>query len=195
MVNVFGIPDEMFYWIVLPIIIFIARLVDETIGTLRIIFLGRGRTIIAPLLGFFEVLLWLLIISRVLTDSSNVYYYIAYSAGFAFGSLVGMLIEKKLALGIVLIRIITRKKPLKFEEALKKNNIEFTGVETKDIDGFGNIIHIIALRKQVDKIISIVKKFNPKAFFTIEDLQYVNEGNHPLKQLHSCNSRRIKRNK
>ncbi|MCF7794547.1 MAG: DUF5698 domain-containing protein [Candidatus Cloacimonetes bacterium] len=97
---------------ILPILIFISRIFDVSLGTLRIIFVNKGMRYLAPIIGFFEVLIWLIVISQVMQNMNSPINYIAYAAGFATGNYVGILIEQKLAMGITLIRIITRKKGL-----------------------------------------------------------------------------------
>jgi len=84
-----------FQWIILPLLIFLARITDQTIGTLRLIFLSKGYRLIAPLLGFFEVIIWLVAVSQIMKHLDNVMSYVAYGAGFAMGNYIGMTIERK----------------------------------------------------------------------------------------------------
>lgn len=172
---------EAYKWILLPLSIFVARLINEAIGTLRIMFLARGNKVVAPLLGFIEVLMWIIIIGQIMQNLSNIFCYIAYAGGFAVGNLVGMLIENKLAMGVTLIHVITRKNTVALQENLRKNNYGFTKIAGKDIDGIENILFIIVKRKELNNVIKIIKNFNPNAFFTIEDLRNINAGKHPLK--------------
>ena len=102
----------MFYeahavWL-LPLFIFLSRILDVSIGTLRIVFLGRGMRLLAPLCGFFEVLIWLMAVSRIMGDVTSWINYIAYAGGFAAGNFVGMYIEGRLAMGLLSVMIITR---------------------------------------------------------------------------------------
>ena len=91
--------SEIFTFIILPILIFIARVCDVSIGTMRIIFISRGAKILAPLLGFFEILIWLVAIGKVMQNLDNIACYVAYAGGFATGNFVGIRIEEKLAMG------------------------------------------------------------------------------------------------
>ena len=75
--------SELFKWVLLPLLIVIARVIDVSIGTIRIVFVSRGHKIIAPVLGFFEVLIWLLAIGQIMRNLSNFMCYIAYGTGFA----------------------------------------------------------------------------------------------------------------
>ncbi|HPA70469.1 MAG TPA: DUF5698 domain-containing protein, partial [Bacteroidales bacterium] len=90
---------EIVNYLLLPLFIFLARIFDVSLGTLRIIFVTKGMRIIAPLVGFFEVLIWLLAISRIMQDLDNWVSYIAYAGGFATGNFVGMYLEERLAIG------------------------------------------------------------------------------------------------
>ena len=98
--------SHFFTFVVLPALIFIARVCDVTIGTLRIISVSRGYKFLAPVFGFFEVLIWIVVIGKVMQNLGNVFCYIGYAGGFATGNLVGIIIEERLAMGILLIRII-----------------------------------------------------------------------------------------
>ena len=90
--------SQVFAFVVVPILIFAARALDVSIGSVRVIFLARGRRV-AAILGFFEVLIWLVVITQIMQNLSNPVTYIAYAAGFATGTYVGILLEGKLALG------------------------------------------------------------------------------------------------
>ena len=96
-----------FEWVLIPVLICLARIVDVSIGTLRIIFVSKGMRGIAPILGFFEVIIWLVAIGQIFQNLSNWVNYIAYGAGFAMGNFVGIYIEGKISLGYTLVRIIT----------------------------------------------------------------------------------------
>jgi uncharacterized protein YebE (UPF0316 family) len=165
----------LFAYILLPLIIFLARILDQTIGTIRIIFVSKGMKYLAPLLGFFEVLLWLIIMRQIFHNLDNYIYYIAYAGGFGMGNYVGIRIEEKMAMGVVLIRIIPQKANLSLIDFLKKAGYRFTSVKGFGSEGPVDIIMSIIKRKDVDDFVGIIKKFNPKAFFSIEEVKFVNE--------------------
>jgi uncharacterized protein YebE (UPF0316 family) len=97
---------DWYAWVILPALIFVARVCDVTLGTLRIIFLSRGRRKLAPLLGFFEVLIWIVVIGQLVQHLHSVTAYLCYAGGFAAGNFVGMWLEERLALGTFLLRVI-----------------------------------------------------------------------------------------
>jgi hypothetical protein len=101
---------DWYTWVILPLIVFLARFVDVTLGTMRIIFLSRGRKFLAPALGFVEVFIWITVVSQIVGGAqNNLLAYFAYAAGFAVGNYVGMVIEEKLAIGTLVIRAIFPK--------------------------------------------------------------------------------------
>src|SRR5690625_2164903 len=102
-----GISPEIFSYVILPLLIFIARVCDVTLSTIRILFVMNGKRTIAPILGFFEAFIWLLAIGQIISDVNNIFAYLAYAFGFATGTYVGMYIEEKLAVGMVVLRLIT----------------------------------------------------------------------------------------
>jgi len=111
MIDIAGyqISENLFAYLVLPLFIFFARICDVSIGTIRIIMIGRSRRGMAALLGFFEVIIWLIAVSQVLGHLNNVISYIAYGAGFAAGNYVGISIENRLAMGMQSVQIITEE--------------------------------------------------------------------------------------
>lgn len=174
--------SEIFTWFILPLLIFIARIFDVAIGTIRVILLSKNMKFLAPLLGFFEVLIWLLAIGQIMQNLTNVACYIAYAGGFAMGNFVGICIENKLAMGMSIIRIITTKDAYKLINFLKSSGYGITSIDAQGVRGRVNIIYTIIKRKDTQNVVAIIKKFNPKAFFSIEDIQVVSEGIFPLRK-------------
>ena len=86
----------------LPIMIFFGRICDVSLGTLRIIFVSKGQKLKAPLTGFFEVFIWVVIISQILARANDLVSYLSYAAGYATGNYIGILLEERIAYGIVL---------------------------------------------------------------------------------------------
>lgn len=173
---------DVFYYLVLPIIIFLARICDVSIGTLRIIFVSRGKKNIAPILGFFEVLIWIIVIGKIMQNASNMACYIGYAAGFATGNYVGMLIEEKLAMGFVVVRIITPIDAIELKNALLKAEIGTTTVPAEGAVGKVDVIFTSIQRSDLPKVVELIQIHNPKAFYTVEDLKYVSEGVFPVHQ-------------
>jgi len=168
--------SDFFSYAVMPLLIFLARICDVSIGTLRIIFVSKGKKNIAPILGFFEVLIWITAISKIMQNLDHYINYVAYAAGFATGNLVGMIIEEKLAMGIQMIRVFTNEKGTELVRSLNKSGFGATTVEAHGSKEEISIIYSIVHRNELENVLDVINKFNPKAFFTIEDVKAVNEG-------------------
>ena len=161
----------------MPLLIVIARVTDVSIGTMRVIFVSRGYKLFAAICGFFEVLVWILAITQIMQNLTNPLYYIAYAAGFATGNYVGMFIEEKIALGNVLIRVITPNDVSDLIEYLKDQNYGITLHDAEGLFGMVKILFTIIPRSEIDPVVSYIQQVNPQAFYTIEDVRFVNEMN------------------
>lgn len=171
--------SDMFAWFILPLLIFIARVIDVTFGTIRIIFVSKGEKFLAPLFGFFEIMIWLFAIGQVMQNLTNIYYYIAYAGGFAMGNFVGIIIEDKLAIGKLVIRIITNKDAGDLIDALKSKNYGITIVDAHGATGIVKIILTVIKREDADDVVGIIKHFNPRAFVSMEEVRAASEGVFP----------------
>lgn len=167
--------SDVVTYILLPLFIFVARIIDVSLGTLRIIFVTKGMKRVAPVVGFFEVLIWLMAISRIMQDLDNWACYIAYAAGFATGNFVGMFLEEKLAIGHEMIRVITRKDATKLIEDLRAKGYGVTSVRAEGIEGEVAVIYIIARRSMIKEVLDEINLFNPRALYTVESIKYVNK--------------------
>ncbi len=160
---------------ILPLLIILARIVDVSIGTFKTILLARGNKSIAPILGFFEVLVWLLAVTRIFEQLDNWVCYIAYPLGFALGSYVGIRLEERLALGVQIIRIITRKDASELTQTLRNKGYGVTFIPAEGSTGRVGILYSIVKRKNIRDIIPIIQEHNPNAFYTIEDIRFVSQ--------------------
>lgn len=171
-----GIDFAFIYaWVLLPILIFFARVSDVTLGTIRIIFVSKGIKYLAPLVGFFEILIWLLAIGQIMQNLNNIFYYLFYAGGFATGNFVGIIIEEKLSIGTIGIRVITRKDATKLLDSLKKVHFGVTVVDAEGPKGPVKLIYSIINRQNAEKFIGMVNKYNPQAFYSVEDIRHVSE--------------------
>jgi uncharacterized protein YebE (UPF0316 family) len=168
--------SDIFKFVILPLIIFSTRICDVTLDTLRIIYVSRGLKILAASIGFFEVLIWLFAITQIFKNLTNPLYYVAYAGGFAMGNFVGIFIEERMAIGTVVIRIITQKDAAELIEQLKNAGYGVTHVDAQGAQGPVKIIFTIVKRKDIDHVLGIIQSSNPLAFYTIEDVRSVREG-------------------
>ena len=170
-----GIDQSLVDWVIIPALIFLARICDVTLGTLRIVFISKGDKTVAPLLGFLEVLIWLIAITQVMENLSNVASYFAWAGGFATGNFLGLRIEQKLALGQVVVRVITVEPAGNLVDRLKGRGYRLTCVDARGTRGKVDLLFMIVKRKKLDEVIGIIRSFNPQAFYSIEDVRSVSE--------------------
>ncbi|MBW8017442.1 MAG: DUF2179 domain-containing protein [Planctomycetes bacterium] len=177
--NIFS--TELYTWIIIPLLIFVARIADVSFGTVRVIFVSRGLKYLAPVVGFFEILIWLMAIGQIMKNLSNPVCFIAYSGGFAMGNFVGMCIAEKLSLGFVMIRVITVKKASELVRQLRSAEYGVTSIDGHGSEGDVNIVFTIVPRSEVKSVVSLIKAFSPKAFYTLEEVGHVEKGFLPPK--------------
>lgn len=170
---IFG--STAFKWIILPLLIFTARVFDVTCGTMRIVFISRGRKFLAPFFGFFEVLIWLIAITQIMKNLTNAFYYLVYAGGYATGNFVGLFIEEKLAMGVQVLRVITNRDASELVEFLRSSGYGVTSVEAQGISGRVNLLFMIVRRNVLPHAIRIIRRFNPNAFYSVEDVRMVSK--------------------
>jgi uncharacterized protein YebE (UPF0316 family) len=168
--------NDLFNWVIIPLLIFIARLGDVTLATLRNIFISKGFRRIVPFVGFFEVLIWLIAMKQVMSKADNLASYLAWAFGFACGTYVGMRIEERLALGTQVIRIITNQLSQELIEALREANHGITVVDAEGAKGPVKMIFTVVKRTSVPDVIAILEKHQPNAFFSVEDVRNAQHG-------------------
>jgi len=175
------LTPEIFAYVILPVMIFCARICDVTMGTLRVIFISKGIRYLAPFIGFFEVIIWLLAIGQVMNNLTNVVSYIAYGAGFATGTYIGMYIEEKISLGLTSVRIITKEDPQELMQYLRSHNYGVTSVDGEGTTGRVRMVFTIIRRQDLAHVVAIIKQFHPNAFYSVEDVKSVAEGVFPIR--------------
>lgn len=170
-----GISESMFSYVLLPLLIFFARITDVSINTIRIIYVLGGRKVTATLLGFFESFIWLMAIRQIFDNLDNWICYVAYPGGFAMGILVGMMIEERIAYGKVIVRIITRKDVVDLIAYLNKNHFRFTKVDADGPDGHENLVFTVLQRERLEDLLIEMKQILPTAFYTVEKVNRAGE--------------------
>jgi len=177
-------------WLLMPLLIFLFRVADVTLGTMRIVFVTRGSRLWAPLLGFFEVLIWLLAMQQVFRHLDNWICYVAYAGGFAAGNLVGLTLENRIAVGRLAIRVVTRRDSRRLVRWFRENDFGLTLVDARGTKGMVKIIYMIINRKDMPRVIEMIRHFNPRAFYTVEDVRTAREGVFPAQFRIGHNRRR-----
>jgi len=163
-------------WVIMPLLVFFARILDVSLGTMRIIFTSRGKRRLAPLLGFVEVFIWVVVISQIVQNLSNIAGYFAYAAGFAAGNYVGIFIEEKLALGTLIIRAILSEASVELTESLRTAGFGVTSFLAEGATGPVTVVHTVFRRKELNDVVNIIRQVNPKTFYTVEEVRSAREG-------------------
>jgi uncharacterized protein YebE (UPF0316 family) len=157
-------------------LIFLARVADVSLGTFRTIVVFRGHKILASFIGFFEITIWLVAASQVLTNLDQWYLGLAYASGFAVGNYVGITIESHFAIGNELIRCIS------FNRDVLAGKLRQDGYKVVSFDGDMGEAHpvelllIIEKRRNVSSLIQLIKELDKTAVYSVSDIKSVYEG-------------------
>jgi len=195
------ISPELYSWFILPLLIFLARIGDVSMETIRVVYISRGIKYLAPIIGFFEIVIWLLAMEVVMSDLANLANFFAYAFGFAAGTYIGLVIEERLSIGTVILRIVTTEESTdQIVSFLESEHFGATSLEGKGTRGDVRMIISLVNRTDVPGITAHIESINPRAFFSIEDVRYVNQGvfrekeknflNGPIGSIRSLFSRR-----
>lgn len=175
---------DWYVWVGLPLLIFLARVIDVTLGTLRIIFTSRGMRNIAPALGFIETFIWIVAVSSIVKSAQNVVAYIGYAGGFAMGTFVGMFLENKLAVGTVTFRAIIRRDTKELVKTLVDAGFGITIVDGRGSSGKVKIIYTTVKRQDLPVVIDIFHRMVPGAFLSVEEVRSTEQGVFPASKNH-----------
>ncbi|MGE0610333.1 MAG: DUF2179 domain-containing protein [Pirellulales bacterium] len=172
-----GLAGPQGFW--LPLVIFFAELTVVTLGTIRIIFVSRGMKRIAPAIGFFEIVIWLFAMSQIMRNLTEISCYMAFAGGFTVGSYLGILIPEKLALGTMVVRIITKRDAAGLIANLRSANFGVTAVNGHGATGPVQIVFTIVKRKELHAVVALIHQFDTAAFYSVDELQMASHGVFP----------------
>jgi uncharacterized protein YebE (UPF0316 family) len=158
------------------LLIFLVRVLGISMDTLRFMLTMRGKQAIAWILGFFVTVLYVLTFGAVLKDLTNILYMIGYAAGFATGNVVGMHIERKLALGYSHISVVSKTKGGEIAEMLRQKDFAVTQIPGQGMDGPVLISDLVVRRKEIPAVEKIALETDHEAFITIEDITPLRSG-------------------
>lgn len=175
---------DWYAWVILPLLIFFARVVDVSLGTLRIIFVSRGKKYLAPMLGFVEVFIWIAIVAQIVRGANSIIAYLAYAAGFAAGNFIGMYIEDRLAIGTLVVRVIVQNHTETLISNLHAAGFGVTSVDAHGAVGPVALVYTVVKRRDLSTVVSVIHQSHPKAFLSIEEARSTQEGVFPVQQHH-----------
>jgi len=158
------------------VLIFMLRVGDMSLDTLRVLVVMRGRKSIAWVLGFFQALIFVMAIGSVLSNLDNPLNILGYAAGFATGNVVGMLIEERLAIGHTQLSIVSPRFGAAIAERMRSEGFAITEIPARGKDGMVTLLSCSVLRKNVAQVHKIVNEVDENAFITAEDVRPVRRG-------------------
>jgi len=165
------ITDPTIEAIAWTLLIFFARLVDVSMGTMRQILIIRGRRGIASVSAFFEIMIWILAIGRVITQLDKIYYMIAFALGFAFGNYLGSYIEERIALGYMFAYIVPKKRSNDLAHRFREAGFGVTVIHGIGLKGPEPVYNVLLRRRDTQRLLDIIKKYDRNAFYTLMDVR------------------------
>jgi uncharacterized protein YebE (UPF0316 family) len=164
---------------ILPLLVFLAETCVVTLSTVRTICIARGLKSLAAVLGFFEVSIWLFAIGQIMQNLSRLDCYLAFATGFSLGNFLGIIIEMKLALGNSVVHITTKRDAAGLIDSLRAANYGVTALDARGATGPVQFVFTVIKRKELTKVVALIRSFDPKAFYSVHDLQSAAEGIFP----------------
>ncbi len=159
-----------------PLLIFGLRIIDVSLATLRMLLTMRNARKLVPVIGLFESLIWVVAVGTAIQNLHSVWHILGYSGGFASGTLVGLWLEGKLAVGLATVRIITKNSGEEVAEALRDRGYGVTEFEGHGRRGKVELIYTLVKRRQIPAVMEVVERMDPGAFITVEEPRTMRRG-------------------
>lgn len=159
-----------------PLLIFCLRIVDVSLATVRMLLAVRGVKKVVPLIGFFEVLVWIYAVGNAIKYLDSPLHLFGYAAGFASGTVVGMLIEEKLAFGHATVRIVSMHGGVEVAEALRDHGFGVTEFAGQGREGRVEVVEAVLRRRDLSLALREIEIWDPQAFVTVEEPRAIHRG-------------------
>ncbi|MCI0397006.1 MAG: DUF5698 domain-containing protein [Chloroflexi bacterium] len=172
----FEIPALTGQVISAALFVFVMRVIGVALATVRVLVMTRGRKLLSASMGFFEVLVYVLAIGQVVNDLANVWNLLGYCLGFAAGTLIGMALEERMALGFATVRIISRYQGQHLAEVIRQAGYGATIEWGQGRNGAVSLVNAIVRRKEVNAVVALADQIDPDAFVTIEETRTIRRG-------------------
>ncbi|MGL4209890.1 MAG: DUF2179 domain-containing protein [Candidatus Adiutrix sp.] len=160
----------------LPLVIFFGRIIDVSLGTLRIVFVSRGARNIAPIIGFVEVFIWIIVIAQVFSRADSLLAYLSYAAGYSFGTYLGLTLENRIGLGFAILRLFTSNRGVDLVRTLNEHGFGATIINAEGAVTKVNIVETVIRRVSIREVEKLIHTYDPSAFYTIEDVRTRRKG-------------------
>jgi uncharacterized protein YebE (UPF0316 family) len=159
-----------------PLIIFFLRIFDVSLATLRMLLSVRGARLAVPIIGFFEILIWVFAVGTAIMNLHSVWHLIGYAAGFSAGASVGLWLEEKLAFGTATVRVMSRNGGAQLAEALRGRGFGVTEFAGNGRDGRVDVVYTVLRRRHVPHVFQEVQRWDPDAFVLVEEPRSIQRG-------------------
>ena len=159
-----------------PLVIFSLRIVDVSLATTRMLLAVRGQRLVVPVIGFFEVMVWLFAAGTAIQYLNSPLHVIGYAGGFAAGNMVGLWVEEKLALGLATVRVISEHGGVEAADALRDAGFGVTEFAGQGRHGTVEVVYTVARRSDVKRILRLVDIWAPDSFVTVEEPRSIHRG-------------------
>jgi uncharacterized protein YebE (UPF0316 family) len=162
--------------VAMALAIFLLRVCDMALDTLRVLFIVRGRRPVVWFLGFFQSAIWVVAFSSVLGHLGNPLAWIGYAAGFATGNVVGMAIEDKLAIGYRQLRVVSPQHGAEVAGAIRQAGYGVTELAGHGRDGPVSVVNTSVRRRDLERLQRVIREADPEAFVSVEEVRPVHRG-------------------
>lgn len=159
-----------------PLLIFSLRICDVSLALLRTLLAVRNVKVAVPIIGFFEVLIWIFAVGAAIRNLSSPWHLLGYAGGFAMGNVVGMWIEGKLAFGLAIVRVISKHGGVEVAEALREKGFGVTEFAGHGRDGTVEILDTVVKRRHIPEVLRVVDLWDPRAFVMVEEPRLIRHG-------------------
>jgi uncharacterized protein YebE (UPF0316 family) len=152
-------------------LIVVARVTDVSLGTVRTVNVIQGRRVLAAAVGFLEVLIWVLAVSKVVRELDNPFYAVSYAAGFGLGNFIGMLVESRIALGNQVVRVFTRR-GAEVARSVREAGFIATEFQGAGRDGAVTLLFVQTRRRDAQRVAALARTIDPECFYTVDDTRF-----------------------
>ena len=159
-----------------PLLIFLLRIGDVSLATLRILLSMRNVRLVVPVLGFFEVLIWIFAVGNAIRNLNSGWHLLGYSGGFAAGSVIGLWIEEKLAFGVAVVRVFSQHGGVELAEALREKGFGVTEFAGQGRDGTVEIVDTVVRRREIPTVLREIDRWDPGALVVVEEPRTIHRG-------------------
>jgi uncharacterized protein YebE (UPF0316 family) len=159
-----------------PFVIFGLRIVDVSMGTVRVLLVVRNAKVLVPLIGFFEILIWISAVSGVVANLDSPLLMVGYAGGFATGNVIGLHIEERIALGLATVRTVVMEEGARVAGVLRQAGFGVTEMEGMGRDGPVEVLYSVIPRRHVQRFLAILDREAPRSFVVVDEPRGIRRG-------------------